>query len=396
VDSLDEFTSQQLNDTRYASRLAVRFVGQLYGAGADGNDAEGTKRAQVGRGQVTSELRNQWALNFILGAGEKTREDHRQHVIDAVVVALTDAGTVKRLSEAATGAGAAHRRRFAPMDLPWPTFLEEVREAVNAMVVSHRVSRKVAGPIHEETVYGRPRPDEEGKLRVHVRKPLSKLSKKDISSIVDLAVRSCVEEKLAALGESDPKKAFQSPENHPTLRARDGREIPIHKVRIRRPDATQQIGLGASVREVKLGNNHHVEIVETTDAKGQTKWAGVVVSTYEAMRRLKMREPVVQRDHGEGKRFLFSLAGGEVIKLKDKDKDTEDGAKAEWRLYIIHSVWKSGGAVRVEFTGVSDARQKDAIRKAHAVWTATDDVLRQRECRKVLVTPLGEIRDARD
>jgi CRISPR-associated endonuclease Csn1 len=399
--TIDDFTSQQLNDTRYASRLAVEFVGQLYGAGADGVDPERTRRVQAGRGQITSDLRNEWALNCILGGGEKTRDDHRQHAIDAVVVALTDAAMVKRLSDAAARAPSAHRRRFAPVDSPWPTFLEDVRDSITGMVVSHRVSRKVAGPMHEDTLYGRYRyPAEDGKERdwAHVRKPLSgsrsPLSRNDIPDIVDPAVRRCVEEKLAALGETDPGNAFKSRENHPALRARDGRDIPIHKVRIRRPDSTRQIGLGPSVREVIFGSNHHVEVVETTDAKGRTKWEGAVVSTFDAMSRLKGRTPIVQQDPGPGRRFLFSLAGGEIIELDDK----EDGGspEAQRSLYTLRSIWESRGSVRVEFTGINDARQKDAIRKAHAVQTATVDVLRQRNCRKVLVSPLGEARNAGD
>jgi CRISPR-associated endonuclease Csn1 len=286
TDALDDFVSQQLNDTRYASRLAVRFVGQLYGAGADGVDPQGIRRVQAGRGQITSDLRNEWALNSLLGGGEKTRDDHRYHAIDAVVIALTDAATVKRLSDAAARAPSAHRRRFAPMEPPWPTLLEDVRTAIEGIIVSHRVSRKVAGAMHEDTIYGRYRyPGEDGKERdwAHVRRPLSgsrsALAKNDIPSIVDPAVRRCIEEKLAALGETDPAKAFKTADTHPTIRARNGREIPIHKVRIRRPDTTQRIGLGPTARDVKLGNNHHMEIVEITDSKGQTRWDGVVVTT---------------------------------------------------------------------------------------------------------------------
>jgi CRISPR-associated endonuclease Csn1 len=397
VESLDEFTSQQLNDTRYASRLAVEFVGQLYGAGADGVDASGRRRVQAGRGQVTADLRAEWLLNSILGGGEKTRDDHRQHAVDAAVVALTDPGTVKRLSDAAARAESAHRRRYAPLDPPWPTLLDEVRDAVNAMVVSHRVSRKVAGPIHEETIYGRPRPDEEGRLHVHVRKPINSLSPKDIASIVDPAVRQCVQEKLAALGESDPAKAFKSPDTHPTLRSRDAREIPIHKVRIRRSDATRQIGLGAYAREVQLGNNHHVEIVEAMDAKGRLRWEGVVVTTYEAMRRLKEGEPVVIRDHGPGRRFLFSLAGGEVIELDEREGgEAEGGAVPARLLYVVRTIALSGSRVSLAFAPTADARRKEDIIRAGDWGRADVGPLRRRNCRKVAITALGEVRNAAD
>jgi CRISPR-associated endonuclease Csn1 len=395
VGSLDEFISQQLNDTRYASRLAVRFVGQLYGAGADGVDPHGRRCVQASRGQVTSHLRDQWLLNSILGGGEKTREDHRHHAIDAVVVALTDPGAIKRLSDAAARAESAHRRRFAPLSPPWPALLDDVRSAVDAMLVSHRVSRKVAGPIHEETIYGRPRPDDNGRPQVHIRKPIEALSAKDVSTIVDPVVRRCVEEKLAALGESDAAKAFKTADTHPTLRTRDGRDVPIHKVRIRRSDATQQIGLDAHPRQVKFGNNHHVEIIETTDARGRVKWEGVVVSTYEAMQRLRNGTPFIQRDHGPGKRFLFSLAPGEVVEL-------DDGTEGDRRFYVVRKVTRRGERSRQRVTvgivGVNDARMSTARgeQEARELKEPSAEVLHTLHCRKVLVTPLGEVRDARD
>ncbi len=395
IDSLDDFVSQQLNDTRYASRLAVTFVAQLYGAGADGVDPHGRRCVQASRGQVTAHLRDQWLLNSILGGGEKTREDHRHHAIDAVVVALTDPGAIKHLSDAAAQAESARRRRFAPLSPPWPAFLDDVRSAVDTMVVSHRVSRKVAGPMHEETIYGRPRPDDDGRPQVHIRKPIEALSAKDVSTIVDPAVRRCVEEKLAALGESDPAKAFKTPDTHPTLRARDGRDVPIHKVRIRRSDATQQIGLDAHPRQVKLANNHHVEIIEPTDARGRVKWEGVVVSTYEAMQRLRNGAPVIQRDHGPGKRFLFSLAPGEVVEL-------DDGTEGDRRFYVVRKVTRRGEGNRQRVTigivGVNDARMSTARgeQEARELKEPSAEVLHTLHCRKVLVTPLGEVRDARD
>ena len=80
VEKIDEdFTNRDLNDTRYASRLAKDYLGLLYG-GFDGIDEAGTRCVQACCGQITSTLRNEWSLNTILGTdGEKNREDHRHH-----------------------------------------------------------------------------------------------------------------------------------------------------------------------------------------------------------------------------------------------------------------------------------------------------------------------------
>ncbi len=390
VRNMDDFVTQQMNDTRYASRLATEYLGLLFGAGKTGVDPAGRKRVEATRGGVTAYLRSEWGLNAILGAGEKLRDDHRQHAIDAVVVALTDAGSIKRLSDAAEHAPQFHRRRFAPMEPPWEGFLDQVRDAIGHMVVSHRVSRTIAGALHEETNYGRPRQGE-----VHVRKPLASLKAKDIPDIVDRAVRDAVQAKLAELGQPDPGKAFKSDANHPVLRAKDGRLIPIHKVRLRTDVSPTVIGHGASERHVKLGSNHHVEIIETTDRKGNPKWEGKVVSRLEAQKRVRNRQPVIQRDHGPAKTFKFSLAGGEIIEL-----NTEESKRQICVVRTISVTRK--GYPGLEFVGISDARkkgtkaEKGTIKGEGAWYTAAIDALRKRGCCKVVVTPLGVVRTAND
>ncbi len=385
--NLDEFTSRQLNDTRYASRLAVEYLGRLYGAGADGVDPEGTRRIQAGRGQVTGYLRAEWGLNLILGAGpEKERSDHRQHAIDAVTVALTEATTVKRLSDAAARAEVSGRRRFAPMEPPWPGFAEEVRRGVEEMIISPRVSRKVNGPFHEETIYSPIKFDAQSKPYVHVRKPLESLSEAEVENIVDPKIRALVQAKLNG---GKPDKIFSNPENHPLLQTRSGRLVPIHRVRIRTSQATITLSQGARARQVKLGSNHHVEIIEANDKKGNPRWEGAVVSTLEAMRRLRAGKPVVQRDYGEGKIFQFSLAGGEVIEL--------DGADGQRNLFVIRTISKTQkDYITVEFVTLNDARKKEDIKKDHAWRVKPLESLRKLNCRKLLVTPLGEVRRAGD
>jgi len=404
MEGLDEFAARQLNDTRYASRLAVEFVGHLYGARADGVDPHGKQRVEASRGQVTWFLRSEWRLNQILGGGpEKERADHRQHGIDAVVVALTEPRTVKMLSQAAVRAAQAGRRRFAPVEPPWPGFLDEVREAVLGMLVSHRAQRKVSGPMHEETIYSKLHPDREGREWAHVRKRLGSdrqaLSQAEVGDIVDPVIRRLVEEKLRELGVGDPKKAFASEENHPEMVTRDGRRIPIHSVRIRSSVGTETIGKGPRERRVKLGSNHHVEILEVKDKRGRVKWEGVVVSMYKAMRRLRAAEPVVQREHGHGKEFKFSLAGGEIIEL-DAEEDKMDkagrGKTAAAGLYVVRTVTLTGGYPRVDFAAANDARlKKDMLAAGDWGW-ASMSRLQKRNCRKVSVTPLGEVRRAGD
>ncbi|HMS16764.1 MAG TPA: type II CRISPR RNA-guided endonuclease Cas9, partial [Planctomycetota bacterium] len=88
-DFLGDFTSRQLNDTRYASRLAIRYLAELYGGVLErGVDPAGRLRVQAGTGGVTATLRSVLGMSRALGGEIKTRDDHRHHAIDAVAVAL--------------------------------------------------------------------------------------------------------------------------------------------------------------------------------------------------------------------------------------------------------------------------------------------------------------------
>jgi CRISPR-associated endonuclease Csn1 len=389
IEGIDEFTDRQLTDTRYATRQATQYLALLYGGIYE---KEGRRFIQAGKGGTTAYLRNEWQLNTILGdGGAKSRDDHRHHAVDAVAIALTDAGTVKMLSDAAARAAREGRRRFGRIEDPWPGFLDDVRQAVEGMVVSHRISRKVNGPLHEETNYGPSRErDAQGKpVFFSVRKPLDGLTASDLENIADERVREIVKAKVDALG-GDPKKAFALAENHPWIETKRGRRIPIHAVRIRKSEAMIGVGQGPRQRYVASGSNHHVEIFEVKDKNGRTRWKGRVVSRYEAMGRQATRRPVVDRTPPEGGRFIFSLTSGEIVQLAG-----DQGRQEQYRVRTV-SLSKSG-SIEIAAARLTDARLKDNIIKS-GDWLRirSMETLAQMCCRKVIVTPLGEIRYAND
>lgn len=385
IEDFEDFTARQLNDTRYASTLAADYIGLLYGGRWDAN---GVRRVQAGRGTVTKDIRDAYQLNRILSDGrEKSRDDHRHHAVDAIAVALSDPGTVQALSTAAArgerGNGHHWRKGIAP---PWDGFLQEATEAIERIVVSHRPLHGVNGSLHEETHYSPQKTDENGRPCVHVRKRLEALSANEVSAIVDPEVRACVEARLRELGGGEPKRVFNA-DNLPFLIQHVNgaeRRVPIRRVRIRRYSTTFQVGQGHRARHVVAASNHHVEIIETTKKNGETVWTDVIVDQYTAMRRHHRREPLVQRDHGPGMRFVFSLASGDVIQL-----DEEDGLKG---LFVIRTITKGS----VEFVAITDARKKKVIKEAKDWLKRSPNSLRAARCRKVVVTPLGEVRWAND
>ncbi len=384
-EEFSKFTSRQLNDTRWASVLAKKYLGLLYGGiNNDGIDAGGKRKIHAISGPGTAYLRDEWGLNAVLGDGPgKSRDDHRHHAVDAVVVALTTPGNVKLLSKSAQSSNYG-KRKFTDIPPPWENFLENVRSSISPIVTSHRLSRRVRGELHKESFYGRPRVDEKGKTYVAIRKPLEKMTKKEVENIIDPAIRNIVKEKMKSLKQEDPKKAFAESENHPVIKSSNGKSIPIHKARIRMNlSETFTAGSGHRARHVISDANHHMEIVEVRNPEnGEIKWEGHVVSMFEAYQRHKNGEPIVKRNYGENENFLFSLAGGDIIELDNPEDNMRE-------LYIIRTVPKSK---QLYFVPVNDARKLSDIGKKGL--TAPPDSLRIRKCQKMVITPLGEIRTA--
>jgi CRISPR-associated endonuclease Csn1 len=385
---LNKFTERQLRDTAYASRTAANYLGVLYGGV---NDQAGNQRIVSTSGEATFELRKAWQLNSVLGDGptskggtvEKKRTDHRHHAVDAVAIALTSQSAMKQLSDAARR-GRERGSRALSMEGPWPDFVDTVREAIDRIVVSHRVSKKVSGALHEETLYSA-KGDAEGERRV--RKLLSQLTKSEAGDIADEEVKRRVLEKLA---DGDPKRVFSNPENTPFFETEEGRRIPIKRVRIKKAVPTFALGDGKTARHVTSESNHHLEVFAELDENGnEVEWDGVVVPMAEAYRRKKLRLAVVQRDHGPQRRFRFSLGQGEVVECDDKQGDRS--------LFVFRKVTQfSVGGIQIGFAPLNDARKAREMQVSRAwLWT-TPNTLGERHARKVVVSPLGEVSEAHD
>ncbi|QSH42240.1 type II CRISPR RNA-guided endonuclease Cas9 [Lentisphaerota bacterium ZTH] len=391
---LEDFSNRHLNDTRYISKAAMKYLGMLYGGI---NDIGGRKRIQALSGGVTALVRRAFGMNHILGSGEKTRNDHRHHALDAVAIAMTSPAMVKQISDLA---GKMEKESFhyqwkerfkEPISIKgWEDFRSELQQAIDNITVSHYVPCRVRGALHEETIYSRnidgvDHKGKEGAFK-HVRKSLAAMNMKEVESIVDLAIRKAVIAKLTELGTSNPAKAFADPDNLPVLRDRKGKAVnTIKAVKFRRMQKTVTIGEGDRARNILPGSNHHMEIVESLDKKGNLKWDGYVVSLLEAGRRLKNSEPVVKRDFGVGREFKFSLTCGDIIELEQ-----EPGVR---ELFIIRTIPQSR---QLSYVRLTDSRKVTDIKKAKEWYSSMPNTLVEKKCRKMTVTPLGKVRRAND
>lgn len=370
---LDTFIQRQLNDTRYISRKVVEYLKTVV------SNVQGTK------GQATAELRHLWGLNSILdytGAGLKNRDDHRHHAVDALVTALTGPAHLRDL------AASKYDRSGRTFPLPWEGFREQAQETVNRIQVSHRVMRKVSGPLHEETSYGPTGlTDDKGQALYVYRKPLEALTLPMVGKIVDPIVREIVKGRLLEFGlnpegkGSIPKEVWKEPLY---MRSTKGVRVPIKKVRIREvfnnliPIADAS---GRPYRYVASGSNHHIELFEFEDVAGRTKREGRVISMFEAVRRSRSGQAVVCRDYGDGKRFVCSLSRNELFLL-----ETEDGT-------VLHRVQKIDQNGRIILRPHTFAGKLSDGDKPPLIQRKGSNTIRGR---KVTVDPIGRVFPAKD
>jgi CRISPR-associated endonuclease Csn1 len=422
-EELQSFTNRHLSDTRYISKLASEYVELLYG----GRDAQLDWDDRVRRcvyassGALTAEMRKRWGLNAILKpkrddtAAErkdtKSRDDHRHHAVDAIVIALTTESAIQRAAFEAQrhdrASGHLLPRYFPP---PWPangeieeriqSFRNEIKGVIEGIHVSHRPKHKMSGELHDETNYGKPYKDGKKDV-VHIRKGVDGLSANDIANIADDEVKKAVEAKLQELGDL---AACEKNKDWPTLPKGGG--VPIRKVRLKKVLKVTPIGDEAKRRYVAESSNHHVAIYAQLDAQGKEKrWEGIIVSLLEAYERKSIANrseayrnhhritPIILKNlpDAQNQPFKFSLMGGDTVKT-EIDYD-ERGKLYAAGIYRVRTIAANG---QVSLLKINDSRMKKEIKDAKEWWSPSIDTLRKLNARKVVVDLLGRVHPAND
>ena len=379
--SLDDFFARQFVDTAYITTQVLGYIRCL------GADVIATK------GQHTSELRYHWGLNTVLRDDDlelKNREDHRHHAVDALVIALTTRSRLQQLARIYRQGGTTATGEVLPE--PWPQFRDETQREVNQINVSHRVSRKVQGALHEDTFYGptvkrpidasKPRPWAKGWIEKEgefvVRKPVEALTPSMVEEIRDPVIKQLVIERLAKFGiEPGSKKAISKDVWREPLLMKSG--MPVKKVRLIRRDQTIRPIRGGAVF-VKPGSTHHLCIFEFKDAKGKTIREPKFVSMLEAMDRLKLKQDLIQRTHSaipEAK-FLMSLSSGEMFLAQFNGKE---------RLVVFKTA--ASTSRQMWFYSHTDARPS----ANKEIYSAMPNTF---QAKKLTIDPIGRIRWAND
>lgn len=323
----DEFISRQLNDTRYICVEVRKYLAQLVGF----------DKVEISKGEATATLRHRWSLNRILatnGSAEKNRSDHRHHAIDAVVIALTNRSLFQKLSRLSAQSDISLSQRGFRLDDPWSNFYRDVEQKINNINVSHAPSRKISDALHEDTAYGYSKHD---KCFVYRKRLDGTITLNDISKIRDKKIKELVEIRLNQHG-GDIKRAFGNP-TEPLFHV-DGK-TPIRSVRIAvNLEMDTMHGIqeknGSAYKFFKLGNNHHVEILESIKTgKRDCRF----VSALDAAKRARHDHlSVIQRDFGHEWKSLMSLCVNDIVEAQ------RDGEK------ILYRVQKMSRGHQIEIT----------------------------------------------
>lgn len=322
------FLARALNDTRYLSRIAREYVSLIC-----------PQNTRVIPGRMTAMLRAKFGLNDILGLnGEKNRNDHRHHAVDACVIGVTDQGLLQRFASANASSREKQLTRLVEsMPLPWESYREHVARAVERIYVSHKLDHGFEGAMHLDTAYGL---REAGRVVHHKMIGGQRtLVEKNLKVIEITSAKATDRHGLLENGEPKPYKGY------------DG------------------------------NSNYCIEIY----ANEKGIWEGKVITTFEAYQFAREHGPaaILNRATGIcGKPLLMRLIINDCLRLNI------DGKRRVMRLV---SVSKNGQIFLVDTNEANvDARNRNKD-DAFAYISKTAGSLQKAQGVKVGITPVGEV-----
>lgn len=331
------FLPRALNDTRHMSKVAFQYLKLI------------CPNTRVIPGRMTAMLRAKFGLNDVLGVhGEKNRNDHRHHAVDACVIAVTDQGLLQRFARASASARERQLNRLVEnMPLPWETYREHVQRAVDAIWVSHKPDHSYEGAMMEATSYG-------------------------------LAKDGSIKQKKKADGSS---------------REREIKDV----IRISEPSQPLRHGVDGEGKPLpyiayKGGSNYCMEIV----CNEQGKWAGEVISTFEAYKIVcehgaqRLRHPTLSQSR---KPLVMRLAQDDFVRLID-----DDNKLRTLRLCTLNQAGTMAFAdtneANVADRAVDKKRDGIIIRKKELDYVFKNaGPLQKMKARRVTISSIGELRD---
>lgn len=160
---VDEFLARNFVDTGYIGKLVKDYVREYldFLPLPASLSNEGKEHVRIISGSLTSTLRSWW------GVGQKDRNHHLHHAQDAIVIASIQPSTIKAYADFLKSKELHYKQSHEKMEAlekegkfktklkmrePMENFKDKLSLAMQDIIVSHRVSRKVTGKLHKETI----------------------------------------------------------------------------------------------------------------------------------------------------------------------------------------------------------------------------------------------------
>lgn len=264
-----DFLARHLTDTAYLGRAAKQYL--TYVCHKDD--------VWVSSGKLTGMLRGHYGLSKLLwDDGVKNRNDHRHHALDAAAIGLCSRSLIQRLATSAAHAEEYGKNRLLErLELPWPSYREELGICLAAIVVSHKPDHGKQAALHNDTNYGlRGEPNKSGNPLVGRRRSLDSIKNAgDAESIASETLREEIRQLLSPLGTGKETKAAL--------------EAYVARTGVRRVICEERLSVipikdrrnGQPYRYVKGDGNYCYEIFRKPDGR----WDGEVISSFEANQR---------------------------------------------------------------------------------------------------------------
>jgi CRISPR-associated protein, csn1 family len=420
----EKMVERQLNDTRYISKFISQILSNIVRSPQEDNGVN-SKNIIPCTGKITAALKQDWGLNDVWNdlilprfermnnltqtelfttysekyqkkiptvplehakGFQKKRIDHRHHAMDALVVACATRSHINYMNNqhALDKHKAKEEKQNARIDLrtvlcekkyndnaedkynwtfkkPWNTFTQDVRSALEMVVVSFKQNLRVINkatnyyekwveekgkkvkkkvkqeginwairkPLHEQTVSGKITLERvkvgKGKILTATRKSIdSSFTEKTIASITDTGIQKILLNYLAYKGSSE--LAF-SPEGLEELNKNiylynDGKpHKPIYKVRSYEKGSGRFV-LGErgakSKKYVQGAPNLYFGVYQS---KGKRSYATIPLA--EVIERQKQGLISVPELNEKGEKLLFSLSPNDLVYVPMEGEDTE-------------------------------------------------------------------------
>ena len=277
----EPFLKRQLTDTQYVSRLARRYLCHVC--------PENRVRSSPGR--LTWMVRNALRIN-------KTRNDHRHHAADAVVIGLIDRSLLQGMSTLSgrgqtvdeEGLRTLLERRYL-----WPDFRDQFDRLFQQIVVSHKPDHGIAGGLHDDTRYGVIQRGEEGQPWVlRYRRKLEAVKPEDVSSILSEIIDQPLKRRIEAWLDTETPKvaarlAEQGRKTNPRVVAFNEFAIKqgIHAAKCRRRETAVPLIMspnGLVLTAVRTNNNDRIELFRVRLKNGKERWRYETITKFDANR----------------------------------------------------------------------------------------------------------------